>query len=71
MTKIEAFNAGFCDGMCTAWQKVQGQAQCVVGTLPSLNYRNTPVGMCSLTDVELVARKRDVALKVGRKKRGM
>jgi len=56
MTVVEALKAGYCK-QCNSYQAIQKVFQCVATRMPSLNYRNTPVGQCALTEEEMMRRR--------------
>jgi len=56
MTTEQALKAGYCK-QCGSYQAIKKEFQCVTTRMPSLNYRNTPVGQCALTEEEMRRRK--------------
>lgn len=54
MTQEEAYEKGYCRVCCT-----YRNGRCQETVMPSLNYRNTPPGMCGLTEHEMEVMKQD------------
>lgn len=55
ITTGQALKLGYCR-QCNSYQKIYGELICVATRFPSLNYRNTPVGQCALTEEQMERR---------------